>query len=77
MSKVNMDIHNIKAKEATITMKKYVKKVYLSIMLVVFSILTMVATTYAWVGLLTSSTFDEFTINLHQNEDEFKIEKLI
>ena len=49
-------------------MKKYVKKVYLSIMLVVFSILTMVATTYAWVGLLTSSTFDEFIINLQQND---------
>ena len=51
-------------------MKKYVKKVYLSIMLVVFSLLTMVATTYAWVGLLTSSTFDEFTINLQSNDSE-------
>lgn len=50
-------------------MKKYVKKVYLSIMLVVFSLLTMVATTYAWVGLLTSSTFDEFTINLQQSDN--------
>ena len=50
-------------------MKKYVKKVYLSIMLVVFSLLTMVATTYAWVGLLTSTTFDEFTINLQQSDD--------
>lgn len=49
-------------------MKKYVKKVYLSIMLVVFSLLTMVATTYAWVGLLTSSTFDQFEINLQQND---------
>ena len=49
-------------------MKKYVKKVYLSIMLIVFSLLTMVATTYAWVGLLTSSTFDEFTINLQEND---------
>ena len=49
-------------------MKKYVKKVYLSIMLIVFSLITMVATTYAWVGLLTSTTFDEFTINLQQND---------
>ena len=51
-------------------MKKYVKKVYLSIMLIVFSLITMVATTYAWVGLLTNSTFDEFTINLQQNDDD-------
>ena len=50
-------------------MKKYIKKVYLSIMLVFFSILTMVATTYAWVGLLTNSTFNEFTINLREYDD--------
>ena len=56
-------------KGATICMKKYVKKVYLSIMLVVFSLFAMVATTYAWVGLLTNSTFNEFTINLREYDD--------
>ena len=51
-------------------MKKYVRKFYLSIMLVVLSVLTMVATTYAWVGLLTGTTFDEFTINLQDHESK-------
>lgn len=51
-------------------MKKYVRKFYLSIMLVVLSLLTMVATTYAWVGLLTGTTFDEFTINLQDHESK-------
>ena len=49
-------------------MRKYFNKLYLSIALVVLSLLTMVATTYAWVGLLTSTTFDEFTINLQKND---------
>ena len=51
-------------------MRKYVNKLTLSIALVVLSLLTMVATTYAWVGLLTSSTFDEFSINLQFDDGE-------
>ena len=51
-------------------MRKYFNKLYLSIALVVLSLLTMVATTYAWVGLLTSTTFDEFTINLQEHESD-------
>ena len=51
-------------------MKKYVNKLTLSIALVVLSLLTMVATTYAWVGLLTGTTFDEFTINLQPSNEE-------
>ncbi len=51
-------------------MRKYFNKLYLSIALVVLSLLTMVATTYAWVGLLTGTTFDEFEINLEQNDDD-------
>ena len=53
-------------------MRKYFNKLYLSIALVVLSLLTMVATTYAWVGLLTSTTFDEFTINLQKNDGEIE-----
>ncbi len=51
-------------------MRKYFNKLYLSIALVVLSLLTMVATTYAWVGLLTSTTFDEFTIDLQEHDTE-------
>lgn len=51
-------------------MRKYFNKLYLSIALVVLSLLTMVATTYAWVGLFTNTTFDEFTINLQQDYDK-------
>ena len=51
-------------------MRKYVNKLTLSIALAVLSLLTMVATTYAWVGLLTGTTFDEFTINLQDHESK-------
>ena len=51
-------------------MRKYVNKLTLSIALAVLSLLTMVATTYAWVGLLTNSTFDEFEINLEPKYGE-------
>ena len=34
------------------------------------SLLTMVATTYAWVGLLSNSTLDQFNINVKQATDD-------
>lgn len=45
-------------------MQFLVKKVYLSIMTCIVVLFTMVATTYAWVGILTYSTFESFDINI-------------
>ena len=45
-------------------MKKTTRRVYMSILLVVLSLFTAVATTFAWVGITTNTTFDKVTINL-------------
>lgn len=58
-------------------MKKYFNKFTMSIIMVVLSALTMVATTYAWVGLATNSTTDNFTLNLKEasdNDSDYGIE---
>ena len=51
-------------------MKKTTRRVYMSILLVVLSLFTAVATTFAWVGITTNTTFDKVTINLKENEDD-------
>ncbi len=47
---------------------KYIKKVYISLMSIVLLMLTAVTTTFAWVGFLDTSFFDEFKIDLSANE---------
>ena len=42
----------------------------MSILMVGLSLLTMVATTYAWVGLLSNSTLDQFNINVKQATED-------
>ncbi|MCR5349876.1 MAG: hypothetical protein K6E20_02685 [Acholeplasmatales bacterium] len=51
-------------------MKKTTRRVYMSVLLVVLSLFTAVATTFAWVGITTNTTFDKFTINLKKNEED-------
>ncbi len=51
-------------------MKKYFNKFTMSILMVGLSLLTMVATTYAWVGLLSNSTLDNFNINVKQATED-------
>ena len=51
-------------------MKKATKKIYLSLMLVVASLVTMVATTFAWVGIVTNASFEKITINLETDNEE-------
>lgn len=51
-------------------MKKYFNKFTMSILMVGLSLLTMVATTYAWVGLLSNSTLDNFNINLRPTTED-------
>jgi len=50
--------------------KKATRRVYMSILLVVLSIFTAVATTFAWVGITSNTTFDKFRINLRPNEED-------
>ncbi|MGM9970107.1 MAG: hypothetical protein ACI35S_06905 [Anaeroplasma sp.] len=49
-------------------MQKLLKKIYFSIIVTVLCFATLTVTTYAWVGIFTSSSFDNFTINLFSNE---------
>lgn len=51
-------------------MKKTTRRVYMSILLVVLSLFTAVATTFAWVGISSNTTFQKFSINLKANDDE-------
>ena len=51
-------------------MKKATRKIYLSLMLVVASLVTMVATTFAWVGIVTNASFEKITINLETDNEE-------
>lgn len=46
-----------------------IRKAIFSISVLFVSMLTMIATTFAWVGITTDSTFDEFDINLKVNND--------
>ncbi len=45
------------------------KKIIFSVSLLGISLLTMVATTFAWVGITSNSVFDEFSINLKTDND--------
>ena len=51
-------------------MKKSVRRIYVSILLVVLSLFTGIATTFAWVGITSNNTFDKFRINLRANDEE-------
>lgn len=56
-------------------MQNAVKKMYISMLVLVFVMLTCVATTYAWVGILTNSKFEEFDLNVKSsNLNEYGIE---
>lgn len=56
-------------------MRFSIKRVYISVLVLVFVMLTCVATTYAWVGILTYSTFEEFELNVNaSNLKEYGIE---
>ena len=50
-------------------MKKATRKIYLSLIMVILSVLAMVATTYAWVGIVSNSIFEQFSINLKENDE--------
>ena len=45
------------------------RKIILTLSFFTLSLLTMVATTFAWVGITTTSTFDEFNIKLKVDDD--------
>ena len=57
--------------------KKYIfgKKLYISILTSILVMLTMVATTFAWVGVFANSTFEQFDVNVKASQlDEYSIE---
>ena len=45
------------------------RKIIFSLSILAVSLLTMVATTFAWVGIVTNTTFDEFNIKLKVDDD--------
>ena len=45
-------------------MQNIVRKVYMSIMTVILVSLTLVTTTFAWVGILTFNQLSSFDLNL-------------
>lgn len=51
-------------------MKKATRKIYLSVIFVALSLLTMVATTFAWVGIVSNASFEKITINLETDNEE-------
>lgn len=56
-------------------MRVAVKKLYISILVCSLVLLTCIATTYAWVGIISNSTFEEFTLNVNvSNLKEYGIE---
>lgn len=50
--------------------KKATRKIYLSLIFVTLSLLTMVATTFAWVGIVSNASFERFTINLETDNEK-------
>ena len=56
-------------------MQNVVKKVYISILTCVIVMITMVATTFAWVGILTTTGVGEFEIGIRpsQNVDNYNL----
>lgn len=56
-------------------MQKIVRKVYLSIMVSIVCMITLVTVTFAWVGFLDFTKFENFDINLNVEElEEYGIE---
>lgn len=56
-------------------MQRIVKKVYLSVLVSILCMITLVTTTFAWVGFLNFSKFEQFEINLNSSElEEYGIE---
>lgn len=56
-------------------MQNIIRKVYLSIMISILCMITLVTATFAWVGFLDFSNFNEFEINLMGSElEEYGIE---
>ena len=51
-------------------MRKALRRMYVSILMLGLSIIAIGFTTYAWVGIASNSTFDNFTINLKPNETD-------
>lgn len=55
-------------------MHKIFRKVYIGIMTTIFCCITAFTVTYAWLGLLTSSNFESFTIDIEKsNLNEYTI----
>lgn len=56
-------------------MQSIVRKVYLSVMISVLCMITLVTATFAWVGFFDFSNFEKFEINLNSSElEEYGIE---
>lgn len=56
-------------------MQNFIRKVYLSIMVSILCMITLVTTTFAWIGFLDTSSFEKFDINLNSSElEEYGIE---
>ena len=56
-------------------MQKYVTRLFVAAMLMLISIITLVASTFAWVGLYQNSTIQKFEVNLQAEElGEYGIE---
>ena len=58
-------------------MHKVVKKLYISILTSMLVLVTIVATTYAWVGILTYSNFDNISMNLEISDSNRTYQLLI
>ena len=50
--------------------KRATRKIYLSIIFVTLSLLTMVATTFAWVGIVSNTSFERISINLETDNEK-------
>lgn len=56
-------------------MQKFIRKIYLSVMVSILCIITLVTATFAWIGFLDFSIFEKFEINLNSSElEEYGIE---
>ncbi len=56
-------------------MQTMIRKVYLSIMVSILCMITLVTATFAWIGFLDFSNFEKFEINLNGSElEEYGIE---
>lgn len=56
-------------------MQTIIRKVYLSIMVSILCMITLVTSTFAWIGFLNFSNFEKFEINLNGSElEEYGIE---